>query len=47
MKIELTQAQINNLVLFLDRVELKGHKEVLAFMEIVNKLEEANKEEVE
>lgn len=46
MKIELTQAQINNLVLFLDRVKIKGHKEVLAFMEIVNKLEEANKEEV-
>lgn len=37
-QIELTDVQINNLMIFLDRVELKGFKEIQAMNEIVNAL---------
>jgi len=35
MKIEITDQQYNNLMVFLDRVELKGFNEVQAFNEII------------
>lgn len=36
MLIELTEQQINNLIVFLNRVEIKGFQEVEAFNQIVN-----------
>ena len=38
MKIELTEEQRNNLLIFLDRVTLQG-KEVIAFTQIVHALQ--------
>jgi hypothetical protein len=35
MKIEITQDQINNLFVFLDRIEIKGFKEIQALNEII------------
>ena len=36
MIIELTEQQINNLIIFLDRVSIQGLTEVTAFNEIMN-----------
>lgn len=38
MKIELSQQVINNILIFLDRCEIKGFKEVLCMQEIINTL---------
>lgn len=46
MKIVLTDEQINNLFIFLDRVEIKGFKELQAFNEILAVFQK-NKEEPE
>jgi len=39
LKYEFTEQQINNLLSFLDRVELKGFKELQAMNEIINILQ--------
>lgn len=36
MIIELTEQQINNLMIFLNRVEIKGFQEITAMNEIMN-----------
>lgn len=38
MKFEFTQEQLNNLMVFLDRAEMKGLKELQAMNEIINVL---------
>lgn len=45
MKFELNDKVYKNLMIFLDRVELKGMKEVHAFNEILNALSRPIKEE--
>lgn len=46
MKIELTEEQRNNLLIFLDRVTLQG-KEVIPFTQIVHALQNPLEEEGE
>ena len=47
MKIEFTQEQINNLFIFLDRVEIKGFKEIQALNEILALFQKAQDEQGE
>jgi len=47
LKITFTEQQKNNLMIFLDRVPLKGLKEVQAINEILNALNRIAKEESE
>lgn len=42
MKIEFTENDYNNLMVFLDRVECKGLKEIHAMQTILNALMEGN-----
>jgi hypothetical protein len=45
MKFEFNESQLNNLIVFLDRTELKGIKEVQAFNEIMAVLNNPIKDE--
>lgn len=45
MLIKLTKEQIENLMVFLDRVQLRGFKEIQAFSEIVQLIQNAKIEE--
>jgi hypothetical protein len=45
MKFEFNEAQLNNLFVFLDRVEIKGLKEIQAMNEILNILHNPLKDE--
>ena len=45
MKFELNEVQLNNLLVFLDRVEIKGLKEIQAMNEILNILHNPLKDE--
>lgn len=45
MRFEFNEAQLNNLFVFLDRVEIKGLKEIQAMNEILNILHNPLKEE--
>lgn len=47
MKYELQEHQVNNLITFLDRCEIKGVKEVQAFQELINILNSPIQEEKE
>ena len=44
MLINLSEEQIRNLMSFLDRVEIKGFKEIRAFSDIVQALQSPTKE---
>lgn len=45
MKYELNENQLNNLIVFLDRVELKGIKEIQAINEILSIFTNPTKEQ--
>lgn len=47
MKYELTKEMVNNLIIFLDRVALTGHKERQAMNEIIYDLSNPIEEDVE
>jgi len=47
MKFELSEQTINNILIFLDRCEIKGFKEIQAMQDIINKLNSPIKEEIE
>jgi hypothetical protein len=47
MEVKLTAQQLNNLLIFLERVPLTGTKEAIALVEIVTTLSKVDKEGAE
>lgn len=47
MKYELSNEVVNNLMVFLDRVQVKGFQEIQALQEVVNALQNPDNEEIE
>lgn len=45
MKCEFTEQQVNNLLIFMDKVEVKGLKECYALLELVEIIKKALREE--
>ncbi|GCD11789.1 hypothetical protein [Clostridium tagluense] len=47
MKVELTNEMLNNLMLFMDRIDIKGLKEIHAINEILDATYRAKNQEIE